>query len=87
MNVTVDNHEQLTDVVAWVYLNARSVGQSRIIISRLGEVIYTQLISGKVHLNYPTTVDIAIGHVHLFYSLSIPTPVELSYDDWEDLFN
>lgn len=88
MTITVDNYEELTDVVGWVYLtNKWSIGQTRIIISRLGEVSYTQLISGKVHLKYPTTIDIAIGHVRLFYSLNVPTPAELSYDDWEDLFN
>lgn len=60
MNVTVDNHEQLTDVVAWVYLNNKwSIGQSHIIISSLGDVSCTQLLYGNVHLRFPVIVDVS----------------------------
>lgn len=89
MNVTVDNYEELTDVVGWVYLtNKWSIGQTRIIINNVGDISYAQLISGNVHLRYPVLVDIGTGHLRLFYAATLPAyHVELSYNDWEDLFN
>ena len=59
MTVNVDNHEQLTDVVGWVYLtNKWSIGQTRIIIHNVGDISYTQLISGNVHLRFPVLVRV-----------------------------
>jgi hypothetical protein len=44
MIVTVDDHEELTDVVGWVYLtNKWSIGQARIVIHNLGDISYPQL--------------------------------------------
>lgn len=89
MKVIVDNYEQLTDVVAWVYReHGWSIGQTRIVIHNLGDISYAQLISGNVHLRYPVLVDIGTGHLRLFYAATLPAyHVELSYNDWEDLFN
>ena len=88
MTVNVDNYEQLTDVVGWVYLtNKWNIGQTRIIISGLGDVSYTQLLSGNVHLNFPVIIDESDKRVVLYYAPSTPIHADLSYDDWDDLFN
>ena len=63
MIVTVDDHEELTDVVGWVYLtNKWSIGQARIVIHNLGDISYPQLISGNVHLNFPVIIDESDKH-------------------------
>lgn len=88
MNVNVNNHEELTDVVAWVYLNNKwSIGQSRIIIYTVGNISYTQLISGKVHLRFPVIVDVNNERIITYYAPGTPIRADLSYDDWDDLFN
>lgn len=89
MTVNVDNHEQLTDVVGWVYLtNKWSIGQTRIIIHNVGDISYTQLISGNVHLRFPVLVSIEPSRVWLYRVENFPDLIpDLSYNDWEDLFN
>lgn len=88
MTVNVDNYEQLTDVVGWVYLtNKWSIGQTRIIIHNVGDISYTQLISGNVHLRFPIIIDENDKRVTLYYATGTPIHADLSYDDWEDLFN
>ena len=66
MIINVDDHEQLTDVVAWVYReHGWSIGQTRIVIHNLGDISYAQLISGNVHLRYPVLVDIGLSLIHI----------------------
>lgn len=88
MTVLVDNHEELTDVVGWVYLtNKWSIGQSRIVISSLGDVNYRQLLNEKVHLRFPVIVDVSGTHITTYFAPSAPIRADLRYDDWDDLFN
>lgn len=89
MIVTVDDHEELTDVVGWVYFtNKWNIGQTRIIINNVGDISYTQLISGNVHLRFPVLVSIEPSRVWLYRVEGVPEfLLDLSYDDWEDLFN
>ena len=89
MIVTVDDHEQLIAVVDWTYSkNKWGHNYTLIIVHNLGDISYAQLISGNAHLRYPVLVDIGTGHLHLFYAATLPAyHAELSYNDWEDLFN
>ena len=89
MIVTVDDHEELTDVVGWVYFtNKWNIGQTRIIINNVGDISYTQLISGNVHLRFPVLVSIEPSRVWLYRVEGVPEFLpDLSYDDWDDLFN
>lgn len=88
MIVTVDDHEELTDVVGWVYLiNKWHIEQTRILIHNLGDISYLQLISGNVHLNFPVIIDESDKRIILYYAPNAPIHADLSYDDWEDLFN
>lgn len=85
MTVNVDDHEELTDVVAWVYLkNKWHIGQTRIIIHNVGDINYTQLISGNVHSNFPVLVEIKVARVELHCMSGVPLYyTDLSYNDWE----
>lgn len=88
MNIIVNNYEELTDVVAWVYLiNKWHIGQTRILIHNLGDISYLQLISGNVHLNFPVIIDESDKRIILYYAPNAPIHADLSYDDWENLFN
>ena len=88
MTVLIDDYEQLTDVVGWVYRkNAWGVGQSRIVISSLGDVNYRQLLNEKLHLRFPVIVDVSGTHITTYFAPSAPIRADLRYDDWDDLFN
>ena len=89
MNIIVNSYEELTDVVGWVYFtNKWNIGQTRIIINNVGDISYRQLISGNVHLRFPILVEIETSRVRLFHTEDLPTySPDLSYNDWEDLFN
>jgi len=89
MTVLITNYKQLTDVVGWVYRkNAWGYRQTRIATYDFGNISYPQLLSRKVHLVYPVLVGIETGRLRLFYAAFLPVHhAELSYDDWEDLFN
>ena len=89
MKVIVNNHEQLTDVVAQVYREREwNIEQTRVIIHNLGDVSYVQLISGNVHLRFPVLVSIEPSRVWLYLVEGVPEFLpDLSYDDWDDLFN
>ncbi len=89
MKVIVNNHEQLTDVVAQVYREREwNIEQTRVIIHNLGDVSYVQLISGNVHLRFPVLVSIEPSRVWLYRVEGVPEFLpDLSYDDWDDLFN
>lgn len=89
MNIIVNNYEELTDVVEWVYFtNKWNIGQTRIIINNVGDISYIQLISGNVHLRFPVLVCIEPSRVWLYRVEGVPEFLpDLSYDDWEDLFN
>ena len=89
MKVIVNNHEQLTDVVAQVYREREwNIEQTRVIIHNLGDVSYVQLISGNVHLRVPVLVSIEPSRVWLYRVEGVPEFLpDLSYDDWDDLFN
>ena len=89
MKVIVNNHEQLTDVVAQVYREREwNIEQTRVIIHNLGDVSYVQLISGNVHLRFPVLVCIEPSRVWLYRVEGVPEFLpDLSYDDWDDLFN
>lgn len=88
MTITVNNDTQLVAVIEWAYRkNAWSYGQSRIIIHNVGDVSYTQLISGKVHLKFPIIVDVNNERIITYYAPGTPIRADLSYDDWDDLFN
>ena len=89
MKVIVNNHEQLTDVVAQVYRKREwNIEQTRVIIHNLGDVSYVQLISGNVHLRFPVLVSIEPSRVWLYRVEGVPEFLpDLSYDDWDDLFN
>lgn len=88
MIVTVDDHEELTDVVVWGYLkNKWHIGQTRIIIHNVGDISYTQLISGNVHLRFPVIIDVDDKRIITYYAPGTPIRADLSYDDWDDLFN
>ncbi|BDF65190.1 hypothetical protein CE91St16_15970 [Alistipes finegoldii] len=58
-----------------------------IIVHNLGDISYAQLISGNVHLNFPVIIDESDKRVTLYYAPSTPIHADLSYDDWDDLFN
>lgn len=89
MKVIVNNHEQLTDVVAQVYREREwNIEQTRVIIHNLGDASYVQLISGNVHLRFPVLVSIEPSRVWLYRVEGVPEFLpDLSYDDWDDLFN
>lgn len=89
MNIIVNSYEELTDVVGWVYFtNKWNIGQTRIIIHNVGDISYTQLISGNVHLRFPVLVSIEPSRVWLYRVEGVPEFLpDLSYDDWDDLFN
>lgn len=89
MNIIVNSYEELTDVVGWVYFtNKWNIGQTRIIINNVGDISYTQLISGNVHLRFPVLVSIEHSRVWLYRVEGVPEFLpDLSYDDWDDLFN
>ena len=89
MKVIVNNHEQLTDVVAQVYREREwNIEQTRVIIHNLGDVSYVQLSSGNVHLRFPVLVSIEPSRVWLYRVEGVPEFLpDLSYDDWDDLFN
>ena len=89
MNIIVNSYEELTDVVGWVYREREwNIEQTRVIIHNLGDVSYVQLISGNVHLRFPILVEIETSRVRLFHTEDLPTySPDLSYNDWEDLFN
>lgn len=87
MNIIVNSYEELTDVVRWVYRkNAWGVGQSRIVISSLGDVNYRQLLK-KLHLRFPIIVDVSGTHITTYFAPNAPIRADLRYDDWDDLFN
>lgn len=87
MTVLIDNYEELTDVVGWVYLtNKWSIGQARIVIHNVRNIHYTRLLSGNVHLRFPIIVDMNNERIILYYAPSTPIHADLSYNDWEDLF-
>ena len=89
MNIIVNSYEELTDVVGWVYFtNKWNIGQTRIIINNVGDISYTQLISGNVHLRFPVLVSIEPSRVWLYRVEGVHEfLLDLSYDDWDDLFN
>lgn len=89
MNIIVNSYEELTDVVGWVYFtNKWNIGQTRIIINNVGDISYTQLISGNAHLRFPVLVSIEPSRVWLYRVENFPDLIpDLSYNDWEDLFN
>lgn len=89
MNIIVNSYEELTDVVGWVYREREwNIEQTRVIIHNLGDVSYVQLISGNMHLRFPVLVSIEPSRVWLYRVEGVPEFLpDLSYDDWDDLFN
>lgn len=88
MNIIVNSYEELTDVVGWVYLNNKwIVGQTRIVIPNLGDISYAQLLSGNVRLKFPVIIDVTDKRIITYYAPGTPIRADLSYDDWDDLFN
>ncbi len=89
MNIIVNSYEELTDVVGWVYREREwNIEQTRVIIHNLGDVSYVQLISGNMHLRFPVLVSIEPSRVWLYRVEGVPEfLLDLSYDDWDDLFN
>ena len=57
MKVIVNGERELINVANWVYTKNKWVyTQTRIIINNVGDISYTQLISGNVHLRFPVLV-------------------------------
>ena len=89
MKVIVNGERELINVANWVYTKNKWVyTQTRIIINNVGDISYTQLISGNVHLRFPVLVSIEPSRVWLYRVEGVPEfLLDLSYDDWDDLFN
>ena len=89
MIVTVDDHEQLVAVVDWAYSeNKWGHDYTLIIVHNLGDVNLTQLLAGHVHVRFPIFVNIESTHIRLYHVEDFPEFLpDLSYNDWEDLFN
>ena len=89
MIVNVDSYEQLVAVVMRVYyVNTWTPEQTRIIIHNLGDVSYAQLALRRVGLKFPILINIESTGIRLFHMEDFPEYLpDLSYDDWDDLFN
>lgn len=89
MKIIVNGERELINVANWVYTKNKWVyTQTRIIINNVGDISYTQLISGNVHLRFPVLVSIEPSRVWLYLVENFPDLIpDLSYNDWEDLFN
>ena len=69
MKVIVNGERELINVANWVYTKNKWVyTQTRIIINNVGDISYTQLISGNVHLRFP-----CIGKYRTLTCMAIPS--------------
>ena len=88
MTVNVDNYKELTYVLAWAHMkNKWDLEQPRISIHGIGDISYAQIILEELHLNFHVIIDESDKRVTLYYAPITPIHADLSYDDWDDLFN